>query len=66
MVIVQNQFRQVGMDLRKPSVEGLMYLIEKFKMIEGGILSRAMASANYDERKALIESLEKKERSSGQ
>jgi len=60
MVIVQNQFRQIGMDLRKPSVEGLMSLIERFKMIEGGILSRAMASANYDERKALIESLAKK------
>ena len=64
MTIVQNQFRQIGLDLRKPSVEGLMLLIDRFKMIEGGILSRAMASANYDERKALIESLEKKEKPS--
>jgi len=62
MVIVQNQFRQIGMDLRKPNVEGLMKLIDRLRMIEGGILSRAMASANYDERKALIESLDKKKR----
>jgi len=60
MMIVQNQFKQIGMDLRKPSVEGAMALIEKFRMIESGILSSAMANANYDERKMLIESLGKK------
>ena len=65
MMIVQNQFKQAGMDLRKPTAEGLMYLIDRLRMIESGILSGAMANANFDERKTLIESLGKKKESSG-
>jgi hypothetical protein len=65
MMIVQNQLKQVGMDLRKPTAEGLMYLIDRLRMIESGILSGAMANANFDERKTLIESLGKKMESSG-
>ena len=65
MMIVQNQLKQAGMDLRKPTAEGLMYLIDRLRMIESGILSGAMANANFDERKTLIESLGKKKESSG-
>jgi len=57
LAIVQNQFKDAGMDLDAPDKKALLRALERLKKVEEILLSDSIARANYDERKKLVESI---------
>ena len=57
LMIVQNQFKDAGLNLDAPESKALMRALERLKRVEEVLLSDSIARANYEERKKLVESV---------
>jgi len=57
LMIVQNQFKDAGLNLDAPDKKALIRLLERLQKIEGILLSDSIARANFEERKKLVESV---------
>lgn len=57
MMIAQNQFLEIGLDLRKLTKEKIIEMLDRFRMIEELLLSENIARVNYEERLNLINSI---------
>ena len=57
MLIAQNQFLEIGLDLRKLTKEKIVEMIGRLRMIEAILLSENIARVNFDERLNLINSV---------
>lgn len=57
MLIAQNQFLEIGLDLRKLTKEKVIEMLERLRMVESILLSENIARVNYDERLKLVNSV---------
>lgn len=55
MLIVQHQFSEAGVDVRKPSYSAVLNGLERLMTAEAVALSETVARVNYEERKKLID-----------
>lgn len=55
MLIVQHQFSEAGVDVRKPSYKAVIDGLERLMTAEAVALSETVARVNYEERKKLID-----------
>ncbi len=59
MLIVQHQFSEAGVNIRKPRKETITAALKRLMRVEEVFLSETVARVNYEERKKLIDSLKK-------
>lgn len=57
LMIVQNQFKECGVDLDEPDKKTIIKALDRLRKVEELLLSENIAIANYEERKKLIESM---------
>lgn len=57
LMIVQNQFKDVGMDLDAPEKKALLRALERLQKVEEILLSDSIARANYEERRKMVQSI---------
>lgn len=57
MLIAQNQFLEIGLDLRNLTKEKMIEMLERLRMVESILLSENIAKVNYQERLNLVNSI---------
>jgi len=59
LLIVQNQFRESGLNFDKPEKKIILIALEKLREVEESLLSKTIATGNYDDRRRMVESIKK-------
>lgn len=57
LLIIQNQFKEAGVNLDRPGKKEVLRSLELLRKVEAILLTESVAKANFDERKKLVESI---------